>query len=345
MILAIDQGTTGTTCLVFDERGAPGRARVPRVRAALPAARLGRARRRTRSGRSRARSPARRSRPPASRAADLRGDRHHEPARDRRRWDRRTGEPLHRAIVWQDRRTAARCDAAAAEGREELVRERTGLVIDPYFSGTKIEWLLAERRRASDGRRGDVLLRHDRRLARLQADRPGGDRLLERVADAAVRHPPRCDWDAELCELLGVPAEALPEAVPLGAALRRDRRRTPSSAPRVPLAGIAGDQQAALFGQACHSAGLGKNTYGTGSFVLLNTGAEPRRRASPGLLTHGRLGPRRPHRLRARGERLRDRAPPSSGCATASGSSPAAARPRRWPRRSTPTTASTSCRR
>ena len=100
-------------------------------------------------------------------------------------WDPATGEPVHHALVWQDRRTAARCDELREAGHEELVRARTGLVIDPYFSGTKIEWLLRERRGRPRRR-----LRHDRRLACVQAHRPARHRLLERLADDAVRHPP-----------------------------------------------------------------------------------------------------------------------------------------------------------
>ena len=183
-------------------------------------------------------------------------------------WDPRTGEPLHRAIVWQDRRTAARCDELRDGGREPLFRERTGLVLDPYFSGTKIEWL---RREGGVGEGRGV--RHRRLLARLQAHRPPRDRLLECVAHAAVRHP-RLDWDPELCEILGVDPASLPEPAPSASVYGE----TSEFGGSVPVAGIAGDQQAALYGQACHSPGLGKNTYGTGSFVLQNAGARRRRR-------------------------------------------------------------------
>ena len=123
-------------------------------------------------------------------AGELRGDRHHQPARDRVAWDRRTGEPLHRALVWQDRRTAARCDELREQGHEALVRERTGLVIDPYFCGTKIEWLL----RNVDGlerarREGRAMFGTIDSWLDLQADRGGADRALQRLAHVAVRHP------------------------------------------------------------------------------------------------------------------------------------------------------------
>ena len=188
VILAIDQGTTGTTCLVFDDgRRLAGRA-YREFAQHFPRPGLGRARRRGDLGRHARRSPARRSTRPASTAASWPASGSPTSARRSCAWDRDTGEPLHRAIVWQDRRTAARCDELREAGQEALVRERTGLVLDPYFSGTKIEWLIQARRR----RRADARLRHDRLLARLQADRRARDGLLERVAHAAVRHRRRC---------------------------------------------------------------------------------------------------------------------------------------------------------
>ena len=267
MILAIDQGTTGTTCIVFDEEGRPAGPRLPRVRASTSRGPAGWSTTRTRSGRSRARWRARRTRPPARPALagiGITNQRETVVA-----WDPRTGEPLHRAIVWQDRRTAARCDELRAAGHEPLFRERTGLVLDPYFSGTKIEWLRREGG-VPDGRG----VRHDRLLARLQAHGPPRDRLLERVAHAAVRHP---------LARLGPRAVRAPRRGS-GVAARAARRapavfgETGELGGSVPVAGIAGDQQAALYGQACHSPGLGKNTYGTGSFVLENAGPARRRR-------------------------------------------------------------------
>jgi glycerol kinase len=186
-------------------------------------------------------------------------------------WDPDSGEPLHRAIVWQDRRTAARCAQLRGEGREQLVRERTGLVIDPYFSGTKIEWLLQNvdglRERAENG--GAVFGTIDAWLiykltGQAATDPSNASRTM--LFDIAAG-----EWDAELLELLGVPRRALPTVVPscgvIGTTLPDSMHGH-----AVPVAGVAGDQQAALFGQACIDPGQGKNTYGTGSFVLQNSG-------------------------------------------------------------------------
>ncbi|HEY8583497.1 MAG TPA: glycerol kinase GlpK [Capillimicrobium sp.] len=192
-------------------------------------------------------------------------------------WDPSTGEPLHRALVWQDRRTAHRCDELRQAGYEPLVRERTGLVLDPYFSGTKIEWLLRHvdglAQRAREGRA--VFGTIDSWLVfkltgELVTDLTNASRtMLCDIRSGA--------WDDELCELFGVPPRALPRIGPSAGEVGR-------TAVGVPVAGIAGDQQAALFGQACLEPGLGKNTYGTGSFVLLNAGTR-RPPAPEGLLT------------------------------------------------------------
>ncbi|KKK86478.1 hypothetical protein LCGC14_2762840, partial [marine sediment metagenome] len=198
-------------------------------------------------------------------------------------WDPRTGEPLYRAIVWQDRRTAERCDELREQGVEELVRERTGLVIDPYFSGTKIEWLLenveglAEKAAAGEACVGTI----DAWLAFKLTGRSVTD--CSNASRTLLFDIHSLAWDGELCGLLGVPEAALPEVVPSSGVCGNTDPEAFFGA-EVPVAGMAGDQQAALFGQACHQPGLGKNTYGTGSFVLLNTGREPAP-VSPGLLT------------------------------------------------------------
>jgi glycerol kinase len=189
-------------------------------------------------------------------------------------WDRETLEPLHRAIVWQDRRTTEMCKELKAAGHEADVQARTGLVLDPYFSGTKIAWLLnsdpALRARAEAGELAvgtiDSWL-----IARLTngavhaTDPTNASRtLLYHLTDAA--------WDPALLDLLGVPQALLPEvrasAGDFGTAVGEHLGI------EVPIAGVAGDQQAALFGQGCWEAGLAKNTFGTGAFLLLNTGAE-----------------------------------------------------------------------
>jgi glycerol kinase len=179
-------------------------------------------------------------------------------------WDPATGEPIHRALVWQDRRTAERCEELRAAGHEPLVRERTGLVLDPYFSGTKIEWLLrnvAGAERAAFGTVDSWLL--FKLTGRHATDQTNASRTM--LFD--IR---RLAWDEELCALLGVDPEQLPEPLPSAHVYGT----TSEFGGEVPVAGIAGDQQAALFGQACHQPGTAKNTYGTGSFVLLNTGPE-----------------------------------------------------------------------
>jgi glycerol kinase len=189
-------------------------------------------------------------------------------------WDPRSGEPLHRALVWQDRRTAGRCAELREAGHEPLVRERTGLVIDPYFSATKIEWLLGN----AEGMGQAVFGTVDSWLLYKLTGRHATDYTnASRTMLFDIR---RCAWDEELCALLGIDPARLPEALPSAHVYGT----TAEFGGEVPVAGIGGDQQAALFGQACLEAGSAKNTYGTGSFVLLNTGPEPPDPV-PGLLT------------------------------------------------------------
>jgi glycerol kinase len=179
-------------------------------------------------------------------------------------WDRATGEPLHRAIVWQDRRTARRCDELREAGHEPLVRERTGLVLDPYFSGTKIEWLVKEGGVPRDAAFGTIDAWLVFKLTGAHAtDFTNASRTL--LFDIRERR-----WDDQLCDLLGVDPGSLPEPRPSAHVYGE----TSEFGGSVPVAGIAGDQQAALYGQACYETGLGKNTYGTGSFVLQNAGEE-----------------------------------------------------------------------
>src|SRR5580700_846010 len=197
-------------------------------------------------------------------------------------WDRRTGNPLHRAIVWQDRRTADRCQELRDQGHLESVRATTGLVLDPYFSATKMEWLL---------RHGDLGTTAPDRLALGTVDTWVLWKLTGGVFATDVTNASRTllfdiherEWSDELAGLFGVPIEALPEVLPsCGRFGEIDAEVAPGLA-GVPVGGIAGDQQAALFGQACFERGMAKATYGTGSFLLLNTGARPVR--SDTLLT------------------------------------------------------------
>jgi glycerol kinase len=199
-------------------------------------------------------------------------------------WDRQSGEPLANAIVWQDRRTAARCAQLKQSGAEELVRRKTGLVLDPYFSGTKLAWLLdsipGARPRAERGELAfgtvDTWLAWHLSKARLHVtDVTNASRTLLYDIHAG-------DWDAELLKLLDVPRAILPDVLPSANVFGMIAPDLLGEL--VPLAGIAGDQQAALFGQGCHGPGMAKNTYGTGCFLLLHTGEKAVASAN-GLLT------------------------------------------------------------
>ena len=184
-------------------------------------------------------------------------------------WDRRTGKSLHRAIVWQDRRGAKRCEELTEAGHLPLVRERTGLVLDPYFTATKAEWLLRE---------GGVEAGPDLALGTIDSwllwHLTGGEVHATEPSNASrtmLFDIGELAWSEELCDLFGIPAGALPEVRPSSG---RFGVTHPSSGlpPGIPISGVAGDQQAALFGQACFDPGATKNTYGTGSFVLMNLG-------------------------------------------------------------------------
>jgi glycerol kinase len=290
-LLAIDQGTTGTTCLVLDEHCALlGRSyseftqHYPRpgwvehdaaeiwevtrraAREALDAARRG------------------------HQGLELAGIGITNQRETVVVWDRATGEPVHRAIVWQDRRTAGRCRELKQQGREEWARSRTGLVLDPYFSGTKLEWLLrnvpglrarAERGELAAGTIDAWLVWKLTDGAAHVTDPTNASRTLLFNIDTL-------DWDDELLALFDVPRALLPE-VRHSAEIYGEAAAGALGAV-VPVAGMAGDQQAALFGQGCVTAGLAKNTYGTGAFLLLHTGAE-RVASQSGLLTTVACGP------------------------------------------------------
>ncbi|HEX2026331.1 MAG TPA: glycerol kinase GlpK [Actinomycetota bacterium] len=199
-------------------------------------------------------------------------------------WDRATLRPVHPAIVWQDRRTAPLCEELRAEGWEDRIAERTGLVIDPYFSGTKVAWLLDHvdgvRREAEAGRLAfgtvDAYL-----VARLTGGRVHATDHTN-ASRTMLFDIHRLDWDEELLDRLAVPGALLPEVRPSSGSFGTTDPESFLGA-EVHVAGIAGDQQAALVGQACFEPGDAKSTYGTGSFVLLNTGREAPR--TDGLLT------------------------------------------------------------
>ena len=192
-------------------------------------------------------------------------------------WDKRTGQPLSRAIVWQDRRTASRCEQLEAQGHLPLIRELTGLVLDPYFSATKFAWLLKD---CDTPRQHLALGTVDAWLLWKLTD---GEVFATEPSNASrtmlfdIRSR---QWSEELCELFGVPMTALPVVLPssgifgraTAGSLASGALASGASGGGIPIAGIAGDQQAALFGQACFDPGDVKNTYGTGSFVLMNIG-------------------------------------------------------------------------
>jgi glycerol kinase len=270
-VLALDQGTTSSRAIVFDERGTPVstaqrefrqffpqpgwvehdaeeifRSQLACARLALKKARL---------------------KPERLSAIGITNQRETTVV-----WDKRTGKPAHRAIVWQDRRTADRCEVLTKEGLAEPIRAKTGLVIDPYFSATKLEWLLANvpglRARAE---RGELLfgtidswLAWKLSAGRLHITDPSN------ASRTQLYDIHKGDWDGELLDIFGVPRAMLPEVLPSSHIYGSTAKAMLGA--EVPLAGIAGDQQAALFGQGCHEAGMAKNTYGTGCFLLLNTG-------------------------------------------------------------------------
>src|SRR5688572_8641328 len=188
-------------------------------------------------------------------------------------WDRRTGRPRHRAIVWQDRRTAERCDELRDQGHLDLVRRTTGLVLDPYFSATKLEWLLGP---------GGVEASPDLAfgtvdtwvLWNLTGGPDGGVHATEasNASRTMLFDIGTLTWSDELVDLFGAPASALPEVRPTQGRFGVTAAGGPVPA-GIPVSGMAGDQQAALFGQACLEPGMTKNTYGTGSFVLMNVGS------------------------------------------------------------------------
>ncbi len=274
-VMAIDQGTTGTTVLIVDKRLAV-RARVNlEFRQIFPKpgwvehdlddiwgsvhAAVGR----------------------ALREAGLRGGEIGAIGITNQRettalWDRRSGKPVHNAIVWQDRRTAEACAKLKAEGREQAIREKTGLVLDPYFSATKLAWMLENVRGARDKAEAGQLAfgTMDSFLVwRLTAGKA-------HVTDASnasrtlLMDLRSCAWDASLLELFGVPRAVLPE-IRSSSEVYGQTKNVRGLPDGIPVCGIAGDQQAALFGQACFQPGEAKCTYGTGAFLLQNVGAEP----------------------------------------------------------------------
>jgi glycerol kinase len=282
-VLALDQGTTSSRAIVFDERGrvvssaayefpqhfpSPGwvehdpeeiwSSQLRATKAALKSARV--------------------------QARDIRAIGITNQRETSLVWEKTTGRPLANAIVWQCRRTVDMCEWIKAEGYADLFRDRTGLRVDPYFSGTKVRWFLDEvpglRRRAEAGEAlfgtVDSWLLYRLTGGRVHAtDYSNASRTL-------LYNIRRLAWDEEILRILDVPPQMLPEVRPSSGVFGETDPAVLGD--RIPIAGIAGDQQAALFGQTCFAVGTAKNTYGTGSFVLVNTGGEARASRS-GLLS------------------------------------------------------------
>jgi len=187
-------------------------------------------------------------------------------------WDRKTGKPVYNAIVWQDRRTADYCDQLKKQGHAELIRGKTGLIIDAYFSATKLKWILdtvvGARQKAENGE-----LAFGTIDTWLTWKLTNGEAHVTDVSNASrtmLYNIHTLEWDTELLRLFNIPPALLPEVKPSSKIYGVTGSLIPDS--RVPIAGIAGDQQAALFGQLCTQPGMVKNTYGTGCFMLMNTG-------------------------------------------------------------------------
>jgi glycerol kinase len=268
-VLAIDQGTTGTTVMVFDAAGRVRGRAYSEFRQFYPkpgwvehdAEEIWRVTQRVIGSALRSA----RLRPKDLAAIGITNQRETTVL-----WDRVTGKPVHRAIVWQDRRTAPVCDALKANGVEATIHAKSGLVIDPYFSGTKLQWLFdhvkGARARAERLAFGTI----DTWLIwKLTAGRSHVTDYTN-ASRTLLFNIHRRQWDDELLRLLNVPHEVLPRVIPsAGVAGTTDAR---AFGAELPITGIAGDQQAALFGQACFRPGLVKNTYGTGCFILMYTG-------------------------------------------------------------------------
>ena len=190
-------------------------------------------------------------------------------------WDRTTGKPIYNAIVWQDRRTAAYCDSLKAAGNAGVIQQKTGLIIDAYFSATKLKWILdnvsGAREKAAKGQ-----LAFGTVDSWLTWKLSGGKIHITDVSNASrtmLLNIQTCEWDEELLKLFDIPASVLPEVNP--SSKLYGVTETVVKHANIPIAGIAGDQQSALFGQLCTQPGMVKNTYGTGCFMLMNTGEKP----------------------------------------------------------------------
>jgi len=273
-ILALDQGTTSSRALIFDDHGEqiavaqqefeqyfPSPGRVEHDAEEIWTSQLATAREVLEKA--------------GKEASDIAGIGITNQRETAVMWDRKTGKPVGRAIVWQDRRTADFCDELADAGHAERIQQITGLVVDAYFSGSKIRWMLDHidglRERAESGE-----IAFGTVDSWLVWNLTGGKLHLTDVTNASrtmLFDIHELEWSDEMLEMLDVPRAILPEVRPSSEVYAESEEDLLGAS--IPIAGIAGDQHAALFGQACHSTGMAKNTYGTGSFVLMNTGDEP----------------------------------------------------------------------
>ena len=304
-VLALDQGTTSSRAILFDEAGAIAAVAQKEFQQFYPQAGLGGAR------------PAEILSSQMSCAVEVLaqvGARPRDIAAigitNQREtvivWERATGKAIHPAIVWQDRRTAAFCEGSRRAALGEMVAAKTGLVLDPYFSATKVRWILdnvpgararAERGELAFGTVDSWLIWHLTSGHKHVTDVTNASRTL-------LFNIVKGEWDAELLKLFGIPASMLPEVV--WSSQRVGEVTTTLGLGGVPIAGIAGDQQAALFGQLCWSAGEAKNTYGTGCFLLQNIGTEFMRSRDKLITTVAASAAEAP-RIRARGQHLHRR--------------------------------------
>ena len=270
-ILALDQGTTSSRAILFDQAGGPVAVSQREFRQIFPQA--GWVEHDPReifaTQRDVARDALRKANISPSEVAAIGITNQRETTI---LWDRQSGEPIYNAIVWQDRRTASLCEELREVGAESLVRERTGLLVDPYFSGTKIAWLLDEIPGArSRAERGELAFGTvDSWLIWQLSENRTHVTDVSNASRTLLFNIHTNDWDEELLRVLRVPRAILPEVHPSAHAFGMVPPGT-FGEPLV-IAGVAGDQQAAMFGQGCHSAGMAKNTYGTGCFMLLHTG-------------------------------------------------------------------------
>ncbi len=274
-ILAIDQGTTGSTALLFNKEGQVVSSAYREVRQIYPqpgwveqdALEL------WESSLSVAREALDKANLPASRVTGLGITNQRETTIV---WDRQTGKPVTNAIVWQCRRTAALCEDLKQKGLSQPIMEKTGLIIDAYFSATKLRWILDNIPQGQvRAEQGDLLF--GTVDSWLVWNLTGGAAHITDYSNASrtmLYNIHTLEWDKELMDVLDIPEAVLPTVVPSSQVYGETAAGLLGDSP-VAIGGIAGDQQAALFGQACYESGMAKNTYGTGSFVLLNTGEKP----------------------------------------------------------------------